>query len=113
MSWLVNIFRAIFGPSVGTLVKQASVFGRIRLEQSGIEHRGQGVLGWVCTIRAHERSPDEHRKESHPQFSWRGEGVTLEDALVMAIEEVKDLPSTARIAGDHWAPRLGGKRFDE
>lgn len=100
------------------LIRDASQIGRITFTQTaidpGIGAATHGVMGWQCMLRAHER-PDEldGNVERRPQFSWKGEGVSMEEAISDALTQAKDMGgTTARILGDQFAPRLGGRRYD-
>ena len=125
MSWLFAFFRALFLSRLDLAIRVASGFGRISLEQGGLGGKSlsgplapasgptRGKLGWICLIRAHERPETDGFVECHPQFSWKGEGETMLEAVEDAIlEALETNGGTGRILGDEFRPKLSGKRFD-
>lgn len=117
MRWFRAILAVLFGHNLEAMLREASEYGRLTCTQVGISPKRKNathaVLGWEVWLRAHERPEADGIFEKHPQFSWKGTGETLGDALAECLSEARETPVTSRIRGDQFAPRLGGKAFDD
>ena len=91
---------------VQTLLARAVKHGRVTLAQANID---EYTVGWVCSIRPHNAipGPKAHR------YTWSESGSTLQEALSLTVAEAEENPVMITLDGISFAPKLGGKEFDD
>lgn len=94
LSWLLP-------PSLTRLEKHASELGTLLLQQV----EGPTALYWQATLRARQDG-------GRPKYAWTATGDTIPHAIANVIEEATEHTIGARPVLP-FAPKLGGKQFDE
>lgn len=86
-------------------LRRAGAHGRVSFQEVDLE----GGLGWLCTIRP---SFYANPQASARLNSWCGYGMTMHRALDAALAEVEEQPPVPT-ESPFYAPKLGGKEFDD
>lgn len=107
LEWLFPVLR------IHRLLLRARAHGRVSLLETEL---AEG-LGWTCSIRAPEPETEKARGRStrnhKERYAWTGTGMALEEAIAAALEEADENPVMMKLEGIPFAPKLGGKAYDD
>lgn len=98
---LTFLFGWLFPPSLMVLEKHASEYGTLLLQQV----EGPTALYWQATLRARQDG-------GRPKYAWTATGDTIAHAIANVIDEALEHKIGAKPVLP-FAPKLGGKQFDE
>lgn len=105
MKLLRRFLRWLFPDPFARLLTKARGHGMVTLAEIGLGH---DVAGWYVSIRP----PGERGLHAH-RYSWTGQDENILQALAKAVQEAEDAPKMRQISGGTYAPKLGGKEFDD
>ena len=96
--------------SLRRLEREAYKYGSLTLQQTAFENGP----GWTVSLRPHQEA-DDARGPRQRRYSWTSGGETLAEAISNVIAEAKvgKVSGVGYIAQANYAPRLGGKEFDD
>jgi hypothetical protein len=97
LEWLFPFLR------VQRLLTDARSFGRVTITDDPRLNDG-----WTVSIR-----PTPEKMPNAPRYAWQQTGESLEEALTLTLEKVYEMPEMKKITGGKFAPKLGGKEFDD